>query len=190
MLNFAIVGLNPRADLCGEHLEITSCADVRLFELAHQACCLPTRFWTSPEEAVVQAFLSMWAVLVWAADFKKLSTTADYEAIIRDRVSGVPEHWIADIAQQCLHASPSPQGRRHAPYTGLCMPCTCTHAPRILKVWASRMQSQTLPPANRMYLTKQAKAGCPCYVQGKTQYGLTMHGERAPLLLSIQVVGI
>ena len=49
------------------------------------------------------------------ADFKSLNTIADYEAVIRDRVSGVPEHWIGDIAQQCLHASPSPQGRRHAP---------------------------------------------------------------------------
>ncbi|KAL3130784.1 hypothetical protein ABBQ38_000126 [Trebouxia sp. C0009 RCD-2024] len=45
-------------------------------------------------------------------EFEKLSTAAEYEGVIRKGVSGVPEHWIADIAEQCLHASPSPQGRR------------------------------------------------------------------------------
>ncbi|KAL3138807.1 hypothetical protein ABBQ32_005648 [Trebouxia sp. C0010 RCD-2024] len=48
-------------------------------------------------------------------EFKKLSTAAEYEGVIRKGVSGVPEHWIADIAKQCLHAATSPQGRRQAP---------------------------------------------------------------------------
>lgn len=48
------------------------------------------------------------------ADFKKLKTTADYESVIRSSVNGVPEHWIPEVAKQCVDSSPSPQGRRHA----------------------------------------------------------------------------
>ncbi len=48
------------------------------------------------------------------ADFKKLKTAADYEAVVRNSVSGVPEHWIPEVAKQCVDTSPSPQGRRHA----------------------------------------------------------------------------
>lgn len=101
---------------------------------------------------------------MWAADFEKLSTTADYEAIIRDRVSGVPEHWIADIAQQCLHASPSPQGRRHAPCTNPCMPGTCTLHPQSMGLTHAVTD---IAPCNCIYLTKQAKSGSLCAVQAK-----------------------
>ncbi|DBA72080.1 TPA: hypothetical protein ACH3X2_010809 [Trebouxia sp. C0005] len=45
-------------------------------------------------------------------DFKKLKTTADYESVIRSSVNGVPEHWIPEVAKQCVDSSPSPQGRR------------------------------------------------------------------------------
>lgn len=48
------------------------------------------------------------------ADFKKLKTTADYESVVRNSVNGVPEHWIPEVAKQCVDSSPSPQGRRHA----------------------------------------------------------------------------
>ena len=47
-------------------------------------------------------------------DFKKLKTTADYESVIRNSVDGMPEHWIPEVAKQCVDSSPSPQGRRHA----------------------------------------------------------------------------
>lgn len=57
------------------------------------------------------------------ADFKKLKTTTDYEEVVRTRVSGVPEHWVSDIAQQCVGASPSPQGRRHAPFLASAAAC-------------------------------------------------------------------
>ena len=48
------------------------------------------------------------------ADFRHLNTAADYEGVVRNSVSGVPEHWVAEVAKQCVGTAPSPQGRRHA----------------------------------------------------------------------------
>lgn len=104
-----------------------------------------------------RALHHVWAVLACDADFEKLSTAAEYEAIIRDRVSGVPEHWVADIAQQCLHASPSPQGRRHALCTGPCMLCTRIHT----------IQRQSMGLTDAVADMVPCKSGCPCAVQGK-----------------------
>lgn len=77
------------------------------------------QYWTGPQasQTVVHSntrLPSLLSVAGCIADFKKLKTTADYESVVRNSVNGVPEHWIPEVAKQCVDSSPSPQGRRHA----------------------------------------------------------------------------
>lgn len=49
-----------------------------------------------------------------AADFEKLESRQDYEQVIRKSIRGVPQHWVPEIAKQCLYAPSSSNGKRWA----------------------------------------------------------------------------
>ena len=65
-------------------------------------------------QAGSSALLTLCATNSWpaSADFDTMSKADEYETLMRTAIRGVPEHWIPDIAKQCLHAPVQQTGRR------------------------------------------------------------------------------
>ena len=64
------------------------------------------------QQQSISIFASFCRKSMVPAEFERLEKAEDYEQLIRKSVRGVPSHWPAEIAKQCVFSPTSSNGKR------------------------------------------------------------------------------